>query len=496
MHKRDIDWYLTRRCRALNAEALRHTGVDYVLCWLQQTLRADSNPVIDAALAFGRLTAKPVVVYHGLGQHYPHASDRLHQFILEASQSLEAGLDRRQIRFLRYVETQDNVIPGLLYQLAARASVVVVDDQAAFVGRWQAERVAKRLDRLVVAVDGMRLIPEGALKSELRATVQFRDRHTQLRERWLTEPHDLKTDHSLYSGELPVASTPLERHCGQSISTLIERCQIDHSVPPVSWCTGNRDTALTHLSWALSGQIPGYSANRNNPAQRSTSYLSPYLHFGVLWPGDIAPLVLESDASSQDQWKYLDELLTWREYFHHKACHASDPTSYDNLPSHARQTLQAHAGDTREHLYSLDELIHSQTHDEVWNVAQQQFLLDGWMHNNLRMYWSKKLLAWTPSPQAAWQTACYLNDRLSLDGRDPATYGNLAWCFGSARPAEEVSVYGTVARKSDRVIRARPGVLQWLASEQRRETYRVSVPHAIEPETKPQASGHNTTTPE
>lgn len=494
MRNREIDWYLTRRCRALNAAPLVHSGADYVLCWLQQTLRADNNPVIDAALAFGRLSGKPVVVYHGLGQHYPHASDRLHHFILEASQSLEQGLDRRQIRFVRYVETQDNVIPGLLYQLAARASVVVVDDQAAFVGRWQAARVAKRLDRLVVAVDGMRLIPENALRSHLRATVQFRLRHTQLRERWLAEPHDLDTEHPVYAGELPVDSTPIEQHGEHCLSSLINRCQIDHSVPPVSYYTGNRDSALSHMIWALGNQVPGYSSGRNNPAQLSTSHLSPYLHFGILWPGDIAPRVLDSDASSQDQWKFLDELLTWREYFHHTAFHADDPTCYDNLPSHARQTLQTHTNDKREHLYTLDELIHSQTHDEVWNVAQQQFLLDGWMHNNLRMYWAKKLIAWTPSPQIAWQTACYLNDRFSLDGRDPATYGNMTWCFGSGRPVTEVDVYGTVARKSNNAIRARTGVIEWLAQEQKRATYRVAVPQTITVESKPQASGKTAAT--
>ena len=57
------------------------------------------------------------------------------------------------------------------------------------------------------------------------------------------------------------------------------------------------------------------------------------------------------------------------------------------------------------------------------------------MHNNLRMYWGKRIIAMTPSPEAAWATACYLNDRLSLDGRDPSTYGNIAAMFAGA-PAE------------------------------------------------------------
>lgn len=45
----------------------------------------------------------------------------------------------------------------------------------------------------------------------------------------------------------------------------------------------------------------------------------------------------------------------------------------------------------------------------------------------VRMYWAKRLTAMTPNPRTGWATACYLIGRLSLGGRDPSTYGNLAW---------------------------------------------------------------------
>lgn len=44
------------------------------------------------------------------------------------------------------------------------------------------------------------------------------------------------------------------------------------------------------------------------------------------------------------------------------------------------------------------------------------------MHGFLRMYWAKKILEWTPSPKVALETAIYLNDKYSLDGRDPNGY--------------------------------------------------------------------------
>lgn len=44
------------------------------------------------------------------------------------------------------------------------------------------------------------------------------------------------------------------------------------------------------------------------------------------------------------------------------------------------------------------------------------------MHGFLRMYWAKKILEWTASPEEALSIAIYLNDRLSLDGCDPNGY--------------------------------------------------------------------------
>ena len=82
------------------------------------------------------------------------------------------------------------------------------------------------------------------------------------------------------------------------------------------------------------------------------------------------------------------------------------------------------------------------THDDLWNAAQLEMVQKGWfykdgflpprallchfclfavgkMHGFLRMYWAKKILEWTPSPEKALADAIYLNDKFELDGRDP-----------------------------------------------------------------------------
>lgn len=44
------------------------------------------------------------------------------------------------------------------------------------------------------------------------------------------------------------------------------------------------------------------------------------------------------------------------------------------------------------------------------------------MHGFLRMYWAKKILEWTKSPEEALAEAIFLNDKYNIDGRDPNGY--------------------------------------------------------------------------
>lgn len=69
----------------------------------------------------------------------------------------------------------------------------------------------------------------------------------------------------------------------------------------------------------------------------------------------------------------------------------------------------------------------------------------GYMHNYMRMYWGKKILEWSNTPEYAFRTALYLNNKYFLDGRDPNSFANVAWIFGvHDRGWTERQVYGKV----------------------------------------------------
>ncbi|MGE5458624.1 MAG: deoxyribodipyrimidine photolyase, partial [Methanococcaceae archaeon] len=73
-------------------------------------------------------------------------------------------------------------------------------------------------------------------------------------------------------------------------------------------------------------------------------------------------------------------------------------------------------------------------------------VLTGKMQGYMRMYWAKKILEWTTSPEEAFKIAIYLNDKYQLDGRDPNGYTGIAWAIGGLhdRAWGEREVFGKV----------------------------------------------------
>jgi len=447
------------------------TGRTYVLCWLQQALRGVDNPIIDVAVAIGNDVGLPVLVYHCVDNRHEYASHRFHRFILEASQSLEQHVEKRRLRFCRHICQPDRPEPNLLSRLAESAACVVTDDMPTYTARANVHRAAEHLALPVIAVDAACAVPMSRFETSIQVTKTFRAKHRPLREASVAAETDLQPTVRKFTGTPCVEHDDIAGYSDRRLDTIVKRCGVDMSLPPSPMFRGDRESAQKQLAHALEFVVPRYKWTRNNPAlPDSTSKLSPYLHFGVLGPREIVKAVNEAELHAAARWKYLDELLTWREFYFNLARFSDDPSSYQNVPAWGRKTLDEHRTDQREKTYTLSQLAHAQTDDDMWNAAQGQFLIDGWMHNNLRMYWVKQIIKWTPTPEEAWHAACYLNDRLSLDGRDPSTYGGIQWGFGrSKRGYREIPIYGWVPPKTSAAIKKRAGVADWIEAQNRRQ---------------------------
>jgi deoxyribodipyrimidine photo-lyase len=225
---------------------------------------------------------------------------------------------------------------------------------------------------------------------------------------------------------------------------------------------------------------------RNHPDAEATSGLSPYLHFGHLSAHEVLAAIAEREewspakvsgprSGKRTGWwgmslaaeAFLDQLVTWRELGFSFCAHRDDYDRYESLPAWARQTLEAHASDRRPYLYSLEQFECAETHDELWNAAQNQLRVEGRIHNYLRMLWGKKVLHWSESPRAALAIMIELNNKYAVDGRDPNSYSGIFWVLGRYdRPwGPERELFGKVRYMSStntrRKLRVSDYVQQW-----------------------------------
>jgi deoxyribodipyrimidine photo-lyase len=228
---------------------------------------------------------------------------------------------------------------------------------------------------------------------------------------------------------------------------LLESFPIDRATAPVSTFGSGSAAAKRALARFLRARLAGYATRRNKPEIDGTSQLSPYLHFGHIGPHTVATAVRDADAPAADREAFLEELIVRRELAVNFVRYNANYDSFDASEAWADRSLRQHAADARKFSYTEKQLEDAETHDPLWNAAQKQMVLTGWMHGYLRMYWAKKILEWCPLPEAAFEIAVRLNDRYELDGRDPNGYAGIAWAivgkhdraWGPERP-----VYGKI----------------------------------------------------
>jgi deoxyribodipyrimidine photo-lyase len=226
---------------------------------------------------------------------------------------------------------------------------------------------------------------------------------------------------------------------------MLARLTIDRSVAPSEAFQGGPAEAKRRLTRFVGSKLAYYADRRNDPTLDFQSGLSPYLHFGQISPVDVALAAMTSGAPRNALDAFLEELIVRRELSMNFAARNPDCCAYAGLPNWARATLAAHARDRRDHLYDEAAWEAAATHDPYWNAAQREMVRTGKMHNYMRMYWGKKILEWSRSPEAAFDIALRLNDKYELDGRDPNSCAGVAWCFGKHdRPWTERPVFGMV----------------------------------------------------
>ena len=215
---------------------------------------------------------------------------------------------------------------------------------------------------------------------------------------------------------------------------------------------GEESKVVDYASQALNEFVEKRLKNydqRNDPNADATSRLSAFLHFGQLSAQRIALAAKQTKLASES---FLEELIVRKELADNYVLYNPNYDNFEGLPDWAKKTLNKHLEDPRDYIYSLKQFEEGKTHDPIWNAAQLQMVKSGYMHGYVRMYWAKKILEWSKTPQEAIKTAIYLNDKYELDGQDPNGYVGVMWAIGGVhdRPWQERKIFGMVRFMNDK----------------------------------------------
>ncbi len=427
------------RVRQLNQSEMRARG-RYVLYWAQMNRRVESNHALAYAVEIANGLGLPVLFYEGLTCSYPNANDRLHTFLLEGVPATARRLQALGIGYVFHLRQRRKDPNDAFYRLAAVAAAVVTDDYPVFVARDHNGSVPSKLTIPYHAVDSSCIVPMGHFIKQEYAAYTIRPKIKKVLEECL-QPVAVPRVKCRFTSAIPAFHTTVT---ASNIAELVAACEIDHSIAPSTEYHGGRDDAERRLRHFLESNLRRYAKWNREPSAHATSELSPYLHFGNISSLEVALAVREYAAEHKliaDE--FLEQLIVRRELAFNFARFSPSLDSLEALPDWARKTLAKHASDPRKPVYSREQFERAATHDALWNATQIELLTRGVIHGYYRMYWGKKILEWSSTPEEALATMIYLHDRYALDGRDPNTYTNILWCFGlHDRPWSERPIFG------------------------------------------------------
>jgi deoxyribodipyrimidine photo-lyase len=418
-----------------------------VLVWYRQDLRMTDQPALFQAAATGR----PVIpVYIHAPEEdatwSPGAASRW--WLHRALESLDGELRESQSRLIIRRGPTDRTLEALLRETGA--------DTVYWTRRYEPTAIRR----------------DSALKTALRAQgVTVESFNGQL----LREPQEIAnkaggpfkvfTPFWRHYQSLGEPTCPLPRPSRLSApSTWPEGLSVDELKlnPRIAWDAGfhaewsaTPQGAAAELLQFLPERMARYNQDRDFPAEKGTSRLSPFLHFGQISPREIWRTASEQvvgrkgSGDAENASPFLRQLV-WREFAHHLLYHFPHTPEEPLKPEFARFPWVNDAD-------RLSAWQRGQTGYPIVDAGMRQLWATGWMHNRVRMIVGSflvkdLLLSWTHGAAWFWDTlvdADLANNTLGWQwiggcGADAAPYFRI---FNPVLQSEKFDPDGTYIRR-------------------------------------------------
>jgi deoxyribodipyrimidine photo-lyase len=424
-----------------------------VAYWVSRDQRMSDNWALLYAQDLAIRYNKPLFVFFCLANRFLEATYRQYIFMLKGLQELENNLYRKNISFYLLSGEPDKEI--LKFIKRYDIGILVTDFDPLKVKRKWKNDLIKKIDIPFYEVDAHNIVPcwTASNKQEYGAYT-IRPKINRLLPEYMESFPRLKKQKISWQDKPPEIKW----------KDLIKYLNIDSRVSEVKKIKSGEKAAKSVMKNFLDKKIYTYDRYSNDPAKDTLSNLSPYLHFGQISAQRVALEVLKSGASQDNKDAFLEELIIRRELSDNYCFYNNNYDSFEGFPNWAKDTLNVHRIDPREYIYKAEELEEAGTHDKLWNAAQLEMTLTGKMHGYMRMYWAKKILEWTESPEEAQDIAVYLNNKYELDGRDPNGYVGIAWSIGGLhdRAWKERPIFGKVRYMSNKGAKSKFDVYSYI----------------------------------
>jgi deoxyribodipyrimidine photo-lyase len=406
-----------------------------VIYWMSRDQRVHDNWALLFTQGIAKQNDSELAVIFNLVPDFLEASIRQYGFMLKGLEEIEKELAKHNIPFFLLQGKPQDTISNFIEE--HNVSIIISDFDPLRIKRIWKRDLAKKINIPFYEVDSHNIVPCKYVSQKLEfGAYTIRPKiHKALIEFLEEFPKPIKMNKPEIMIPEKIDWKKFEK-----------KLKIDFSVKEVDWIIPGENEAKKTLQRYIHFKLDHYDEGRNNPIMDVQSNLSPYLHFGQISAQRVALEIQKLKNHSKSTEAFLEELIVRRELSDNYCYYNTKYDSFDGFPEWAKRTLNEHKKDKREFIYSLKQFENAETHEDLWNASQRQLLKTGKLHGYMRMYWAKKILEWSISPEEAYKIAIYLNDKYELDGRDPNGYVGCAWAIGGVhdRAWAERKIFGKI----------------------------------------------------
>lgn len=419
------------------------------LVWFRSDLRLDDNSALAAAAARGPVVAVFLRCTRQWQAH-GHGANKL-DFYARGVSALKEALEGVNIPLLhRDIETFDRA-PQVLVEIAREHGIAALHVNHEYpLNEWRRDQdVFSAFEQAGIAAHGYHDTVAFAPGTLLTGKGDYYGVFTPFAKAW----HKNVKAKQLALRDTPAAQAPLPIDSDPLPGLpALDQTPVDSTL----WPAGEA-AAAERLARFLRFRGRYYDAQRDFPAQRGTSELSPYLALGMLSYRQCLQAVMSENEGALDQGNaglvaWVNELL-WREFYQHVAV---------GFPRVCRgQPFQAHtrALAWRDDDQSFRAWCEGRTGYPIVDAAMRQLVATGWMHNRLRMitamFLSKHLLI-------DWRRGEAFFLRHLVDGEFCANNGGWQWAASTGTDAAPYFRIFNPTTQSTRFDPAGDFIAHWL----------------------------------